>query len=98
MDQLQGAVEQLQEDGCNDMTGSFHNPAHNCSHIAQNNPNATSGTCMIVCAYQKYYHSLCQSSQVTTGCRVVQAMQYRCTVIWRGCVGVMKGGGEEEGG
>ena len=39
-----------------------------------------------------------QSSQVTTGCRVVQAMQCRCTVIWRGCVGVMKGGGGEEGG
>ena len=43
VDHLQGAVEQLQEDGCNDMTGSFHNPAHNCSHIVYNNPNATSG-------------------------------------------------------
>ena len=49
MDQLQGAVEQLQEDGCNAMTGSFHNPAHNCSHIVYNNPNATSG--MYVCMY-----------------------------------------------
>ena len=47
VDQLQGAVEQLQEDGCNVMTGSFHNPAHNCSHIVYNNPNATSG--MNVC-------------------------------------------------
>ena len=37
-------------------------------------------------------------SQVTTGYRVVQAMQCRCTVIWRGCVGVMRGGGGEEGG
>ena len=46
MDQLQGAVEQLQEDGCNAMTGSFHNPAHNCSHIVYNNPNATSGMYM----------------------------------------------------
>ena len=36
--------------------------------------------------------------QVTTGCRMVQAMLCRCTVIWRGCVGVMKGGGGEEGG
>ena len=49
VDQLQGAVEQLQEDGCNAMTGSFHNPAHNCSHIVYNNPNATSG--MYVCMY-----------------------------------------------
>ena len=47
VDQLQGAVEQLEEDGCNAMTESFHNPAHNCSHIVYNNPNATSG--MYVC-------------------------------------------------
>ena len=60
MDQLQGAVEQLQEDGCNAIS--------------------------------------CQSSQVTTGYRVLQAMLCRYTVIWRGCVGVMKGGGGEEGG
>ena len=38
------------------------------------------------------------SSQVPTGYRMVQVMQCRCTVIWRGCVGVMKGGGGEEGG
>ena len=29
---------------CNARTGSFHNPAHNCSHIAQSNFNVTSGT------------------------------------------------------
>ena len=49
VDQLQGSVEQLQEDShlcCNPMTGSFHNPAHNCSHIVYNDPNATSGTCV----------------------------------------------------
>ena len=52
MDQLQGAVEQLQEDGCNAMTGSFHNPAHNCSHIVYNNPNATSGMYVCTCTYK----------------------------------------------
>ena len=26
-----------------EMTGTFHNPAHNCSHIKQEYPNATSG-------------------------------------------------------
>ena len=28
---------------CNATTGSFHNPAHNCSHIAHEHPDATSG-------------------------------------------------------
>ena len=44
---LEGAVEELQGDihlCCNETTGSFHNPAHNCSHIIYSDPNATSGT------------------------------------------------------
>ena len=51
MEGLEGAVEQLQGDihlCCNETTGSFHNPAHNCSHIAYSDPNATSGTCVYI--------------------------------------------------
>ena len=47
VDQLQGAVEQLQEDGCNAMTGSFHNPAHNCSHITQYGSTVYIGIAMV---------------------------------------------------
>ena len=45
LERLQTAVDQLQRAGhtCYTMTGSFHSPAHNCSHIAQEHPNATSG-------------------------------------------------------
>ena len=53
---------------------------------------------MYVHTYARITISTNSSSQVTTGYKVAQAMQYRCTVIWRGCVGVMKGGGGEEGG
>ena len=38
MEQLQTASQV-----CHVMTGSFHNPAHSCSHIVQEHPNATSG-------------------------------------------------------
>ena len=45
LETLGDIVEQQQIAGqcSNAMTGSFHNPAHNCSHIALLNPNATSG-------------------------------------------------------
>ena len=50
LERLQTAVDQLQRAGhtCYTMTGSFHSPAHNCSHIAQEHPNATSGICAFV--------------------------------------------------
>ena len=51
LDRLQDSVEWLKEELQEEdrqcygtTTGSFHNPAHNCSHIAYNNLNATSGT------------------------------------------------------
>ena len=45
LETLGDIVEQQQIAGqcSNAMTGSFHNPAHNCSHIALLHPNATSG-------------------------------------------------------
>ena len=41
--QLDILVEILQQQCNNASVGSFHNPAHNCSHIARAHPNATSG-------------------------------------------------------
>ena len=43
LEELADTVEQSNEKCCNATTGSFHNPAHNCSHIAHEHPDATSG-------------------------------------------------------
>ena len=61
---LEGAVEELQGDihlCCNETTGSFHNPAYNCSHIVYSDPNATSGTCVYIYIYiRESVDSLCR--------------------------------------
>ena len=43
LEELANTVEQSSDKCCNATTGSFHNPAHNCSHIVDIHPNATSG-------------------------------------------------------
>ena len=43
LQELADTVEQSNVKCCNATTGSFHNPAHICSHIAHENTNATSG-------------------------------------------------------
>jgi hypothetical protein len=45
LDLLGDSILQYQTNGqcCNDTTGSFLNPAHNCSHISKNHLSATSG-------------------------------------------------------
>ena len=46
LDSLEDSVEEIKstvEQCCNDSTGSFLDPAHNCSHILQSDPTARSG-------------------------------------------------------
>ena len=54
-------------------TGSFLNPADNCSHILHNHPQSTSGMTVFVVHQNKILKFLC--TQVITGCRAPLAMQ-----------------------
>lgn len=51
LEDINKQLESLNEhDGqcCNMRIGSFHNPAHNCSHIAHEHTNISSGTTVLL--------------------------------------------------
>ena len=58
-EQLESLVQQHTTDG-NITTGSFDNPAHNCSHIKHNHPNSYSGTTNSI-QRRGVYRGECQS-------------------------------------
>ena len=49
LEHLENCVEEIKSTAgqcCNDSTGSFLNPAHNCSHILHDHPGSHSGNDM----------------------------------------------------
>ena len=54
-------------------TGSFFNPADNCSHILHHHPQATSGKTVFIAHQNVSLKFLC--TQVTTGWRALLTMQ-----------------------
>ena len=64
LDSLEDSVEEIKstvEQCCNDSTGSFLDPAHNCSHILQSNPTARSGNTLL---YLRHYQCISYCAHV----------------------------------
>ena len=69
LDSMEGSIEQIQTTG-DDSTGSFLDPAHNCSHIVLDHPGSPSGSDI-----HTYLWVVMSHTQVSTGFKRVMAVQ-----------------------
>ena len=69
LDTVENSVEQIQTTG-DDSTGSFLDPAHNCSQVLLDHPRSPSGSDI-----HTYLWVVMSHTQVSTGFKGVMAMQ-----------------------
>ena len=74
-DSLENSIEQIQTTGecSNDSTGTFLDPAHNCSHILLDHPGSPSGSDIHTYLWVVMYSV--KHTQVSTGFKGAMAMQ-----------------------
>ena len=72
LDSVETSIEQIQTTG-DDPTGTFLDPAHNCSHILLDHPGSSSGS--DIHTYLWVVMSCVKHTQVSTGFKRVMAVQ-----------------------